>query len=226
VIDRRVENLSMAAETSKTPDSWSQLSRGLEYDGEERANQIRLIAVGLFYAVHLVRYVTLPFDDMTEDRIAVWNLFHIQVTLLAVFWTMLGLGLKVALQYRLFPSWLKYLSTGVDLTLMSSILLIADGPRSPATVGYFVIVAVAALRFRLRIIWCATGGAMLLYLALNIHALYFSSREIDIPPQQTAMFLVALALEGVTIGQLVRKTEFISRMYSLRESLAEPGGEE
>jgi hypothetical protein len=216
----------MASETSATPDTWSQLSRGLEYDGEERANQIRLIAVGLFYAVHIVRYVTLPFDAMTEDRIAEWNLFHVQVTLLAVFWTMLAIGLKVALQYRKFPWWLKYLSTGVDLTLMSSVLLIADGPRSPATVGYFVIVAVAALRFRLRMIWCATAGAMLLYLALNLHALYFSSREIDIPPQQAAMFLVALALEGIAIGQLVRKTKFISRMYSLRETIAESGTEE
>jgi len=216
----------MASETSTKSDTWSQLSRGLEYDGEERANLIRLIAVGLFYAVHLVRYVTLPFDEMSEEQIGVWTRFHVQVTLLAVFWTMLGLGLKVALQYRMFPWWLKYLSTGIDLTLMSSILLIADGPRSPATVGYFVIVAVAALRFRLRMIWCATAGAMLLYLALNIHALYFSSREIDIPPQQTAMFLVALALEGIAIGQLIRKTKFISRMYALRESLAEPGGEE
>lgn len=211
----------MSSKDPVTTDSWAQLSRGLEYEGEERANLIRILAVGLFYAVHLVHYATLPFREMSEEQIGEWNLFHFQVTLLAVFWTMLAFGLKIALQNRLFPPWLKYLSTGIDLTLMSSVLLIADGPRSPSVVGFFVIVALAALRFRLRMIWCATGCAMLLYLALNLHAWCFSTREIAIPLQQAAMFLVTLALEGIILGQLVRKTKFISRMYALRESRTE-----
>ena len=41
--------------------------------------------------------------------------------------------------------WLKFLSAGCDVVLLTSILTIADGPRSALAVGYFLLLALAAL---------------------------------------------------------------------------------
>jgi hypothetical protein len=40
----------------------------------------------------------------------------------------------------------------------------ADGPRSPLIVGYFLIPVLAGLRFQLRLVWFATVAVMLGYL--------------------------------------------------------------
>lgn len=208
-------------------DHWTALSRGLEYEGEERANLLRIIAIGMFYTVQLIAYYgMIDAGDLSEAQTAEWRLFHFRITLLAVVWTMLALGLTIALRNRIFPPWLKYLSTTVDLVMLSSILLAASGPRSPAVVGYFVIIALSALRFRLRLIWCATAGAMAFYFALNVHFSRFSTRNLDISATQQWMFLIALGLEGVVLGQMVRKVKQASQLYALRRENDEKTGED
>ena len=53
-----------------------------------------------------------------------------------------------------------YLATAWDLLMLTMVLLIADGARSPLTVGYFLVIGLAALRFSLPLIRFATVVAI------------------------------------------------------------------
>jgi hypothetical protein len=44
---------------------------------------------------------------------------HLAVTALTVAWTMLALGVHICLNFRIFPGWLKFLSTGGDVLLLA-----------------------------------------------------------------------------------------------------------
>jgi len=48
--------------------------------------------------------------QLADEGSVRWQ-FHVQVTLLVVIWTMLALGMLLALQQRIFPRWLKLFST-------------------------------------------------------------------------------------------------------------------
>ena len=90
--------------------------------------------------------------------------FHLAVTSLAVAWTMVGLGVLLCLRGRVFPAAVKYVSTGCDLVLLTALLTVANGPRSPLIAVYFVIVALASLRFSTPLVRFASVGAVAGYL--------------------------------------------------------------
>src|SRR5262249_3749816 len=95
---------------------WFIVSRWQEYEGEIRANFLRLLAVACFYAVEMWNYYI--------EKDAVTPKFHTAVTVLAVVWTMLGLGIFYCLHVRIFPLWLKYISTGGDIVLLTAVLMV------------------------------------------------------------------------------------------------------
>ena len=97
---------------------WYIVGRWQEYEGERRANLLRIIGIGSFYIVHLMHYHGLRIGVLQlADEGDLSRQFHVQVTLLAVIWTMLALGMLLCLQQRIFPRWLKLFSTGSDLVL-------------------------------------------------------------------------------------------------------------
>jgi len=85
--------------------------------------------------------------------------FHQSVTALAVAWTLMALVVLYCLSHRIFPSVLKYLSAGCDIVFLTAILMIAEGPGSPLVVGYFLLIALSALRFNLPLIRVWRFGA-------------------------------------------------------------------
>ena len=54
-------------------------------------------------------------------------------------------------------------------------LTIADGPRSPLVVAYFLVIALAALRLSLPLMWMATLGSMAGYLFLLGYVDYYAA---------------------------------------------------
>ena len=152
--------------------SWYIVGRWREYEGKARANLLRMVGIAAFYLVELANYRGFRLGGLEMPRL-VDRPFHLAVTSVAVAWTMLGLGVHLCLSRRIFPAALKFVSTGGDLLLMTCVLAVSNGPRSPLIVGYFLILALAALRFSLPLIWFATAGGMLGYLALLAHAKWF-----------------------------------------------------
>src|SRR5436190_2171935 len=109
--------------------TWHIVGRWQEYEGEARANLLRVIGIAAFYAIELVNYHVLSLGFLELPRQSdVTPQFHRAVTALCVCWTMLALGVHSSLSRQFFPAFLKYASTAVDLTLLTTILVLAAGP--------------------------------------------------------------------------------------------------
>jgi hypothetical protein len=100
------------------------------------------------------------------------------------------------------------------------LLNFAAGPRSPLTTGYFLIVALSALRLSVPLVRFATGAAALGYVCVlgvaRWPAAFGRNAEelLRIPRYQQAMFLAALALTGVITGQAVRLARELAARYA------------
>jgi hypothetical protein len=191
-----------------TPDDrqWFIVGRWQEYEGEGRANLLRIAGVGVFYGIELLNYSTG----------AVGRPFHQAVTALALAWAMVGLGVLFCLGQHIFPASLKFFSTAADVALLTTILMLADGPKSPLVVAYFLLIVLATLRFNLRLIWFASIGSMLGYLVLLGYARWFTARNLRVPPYHQAIFLLALALTGIVLGQVIRRVRRMAVEYAAR----------
>jgi hypothetical protein len=197
---------------------WYIVGRWQEYEGEARANLLRIVGIAAFYIVELVNYYGLNLGFLELPKVEeVTKLFHQAITALAVAWTMVGLGILLCLRQRVFPAQLKFISTGCDIVLLTAILIVADGPKSPLVVGYFLVIALAGLRLNLPLVWFATGGAMAGYLFLLGHAKWLREAT-RVPRYHQIIFLLALVLTGVLLGQLVRRTRAIAQDYAARLS--------
>ncbi|MCA9188732.1 MAG: hypothetical protein KDA99_24065 [Planctomycetales bacterium] len=192
---------------------WFILQRWQLFDGESRANIIRIVAIGVFYAVHLYTYTILKVGT---------HQFHMSATALAVAWALSTLAVLVALRARFFPTWIAYLSVSLDLCFLGCVLTIAQGGNSALVSGYFVIIALSTLRFQLPLVWLSTVGSMISYLVVLAarHPDWFgSAKDIPVPRQNQLMILVALALTGITLGQVVRRVRSLAVEYSQRLEL-------
>ena len=116
-----------------------------------------------FYIVELFNYHVYKIVDTP---------FHQTVTALAVAWTMVALGTLVCLlRRRIFPGALKYVTTAADVVLLTGILMVADGPRSPLLIGYFLVITLLGCGFSCALFWFATlasGAGYLVLLAMPV----------------------------------------------------------
>ncbi len=200
--------------------AWYIVGRWQEYEGEARANLLRVAAIAAFYAIELINYygVDLGFIQLPKVSDAA---FHRTVTAIAAAWVLLGVGVHLWLRMRLMPEALKYVSTGLDVLLLTLLLMVADGPRSPLVVGFFLIPALACLRFRLRLVWFATIAAMLGYVWLLGWAWWIEAvRNLRVPRYHELIFLTALAISGIIQGQVIRRVKSLAAQYARRQDAA------
>jgi hypothetical protein len=214
--------------TIPAPDSdraWFILQRWQAYYAEGRANLLRIVAIGLFYFVHLLSYWSaqgkLPAWGFLQlaDKGAINEQFHIIITMLAAAWAMLALGLLICLQQRIFPRWLPYLSTACDIIMLTAVLCVSIGAKSPLVAGYFLILTLAALRLHLPLIWFTTAGCALGYLAVLGRARWFPPREglpdvLLVPRYHQLIVLVALLLAGIMLGQIIRRVRSVAEEFA------------
>ncbi len=202
---------SVKASGSDVDRQWFIVGRWQEFEGEARANLLRIIAIAAFYIVELVNYH--GFEVVEKP-------FHQAVTALAVAWTMVALGVLLCLSQRIFPAVLKFVSTGCDVVLLTGVLLVADGPRSPMVVGYFLVIALSTLRFNLPLVRMATVGSMAGYLFLLGYVKWFTDAkvrdEIRVERYHQIIFLLALALCGIVLGQVIRRVPGLAKDYAAR----------
>ena len=203
---------------------WYIVGRWQEYEGEARANLLRTIGIGAFYTIELLNYHGLRLGWLELPKVQGVDLrFHQAVTAVAAAWVMTSLGVFFCLRRQTFPWGLKYVSTTADIVYLTGILMLADGPRSALAVGYFLIIALAGLRFSLPLVWFATGGSMGAYLFLLGYGRWFAApeRNLRIERYQELIFLLALALSGIVLGQILRRVRRIAEDYAQRPSATE-----
>jgi hypothetical protein len=185
---------------------WFIVGRWQEYEGEARANLLRIAGIGAFYCVELANYSAGGVDRP----------FHQAVTALALAWALVGLGVLFCLAQHIFPGSLKFISTAADMVALTAILVLADGPKSPLVVGYLLLVVLAALRFSVRLIWFASIGSILSYMFLLGYARWFTDRDLRVPRYHQAIFVLALALTGIVLGQVIRRVKKMAVEYAAR----------
>ncbi|MBI4871747.1 MAG: hypothetical protein HY814_09275 [Candidatus Riflebacteria bacterium] len=179
--------------------------RWQEFEGEARANLLRVLAVCAFYLVELANYHGVDLGVLQYPKVAsVDTSFHTTMTALCVVWIMLAWLVSLALRRQVFPSKLKVLSTACDICLMTAVLLLADGPRSPLLVGYFYLVNLAGLRLDPPLVRFATGASMFGYLVLLANARWYRE-ALRVPRYHQVLFLLALAMTGLCLGQTIRR---------------------
>ena len=210
--------MAAAANLTHGDRQWYIVGRWEELGGEARVNLLRIVAVGAFYCVQLAQYFF--FAPRTADS----TRFHQQATAVAVAWTLVALAVLLSLRLRVFPAALKYVSAACDLILLTTLASLAAGPDSPLVMVYFLIIALAALRFSLGLVWFSTLGAMVGYWLLVGLADAKSSRWFDaqhaVPPATQLVTLLSLGLTGIVIGQVVRRVRALAEDYTQRRKAA------
>jgi hypothetical protein len=218
---------SAAAATTPVPGAddraWYIVGRWEEYEGEARANLLRLAAVAAFYAIELINYYGIDLGFIRFPKIRD-PAFHRTVTAIAAAWVLLGLGVHIWLRMHFMPAALKYVATGLDVVLLTLLLMVADGPRSPLVVGFFLIPAMATLRFQLRLVWFATIAAMLGYVWILGWARWIEDvRDVRVPRYHELIVLTALALSGLIQGQVIRRVKSLAAEYARRLAVSAAG---
>ena len=198
---------------------WFVVGRWQEFAGEARANLLRIIAVGAFYTVELVNYHVIGKGG--DEYLA----FHRSATAVAVAWTLVALGVLLCLRRQTFPPALKFVSTVLDIALLTALAMSVTGPTggpaSPLAFIYFLIIAMAALRFSLPLVWVATLGSMAGYMTLvavadmRAHGQWFDENH-AVPVVEQLMMLLALGLTGIIVGQVIRRVRAVAEEFNQR----------
>lgn len=199
------------------PDSWHVTARLEELRGERRANGLRVLGVAVFYAIEVLNFRGLTLGPLVVPRVAgVDASFHLMATALAVAWMAVAAAVFLALANRVFPPALKYVSSGADALLLTAVLTLADGPRSPVLVAYFLLVALAGLRLSVRLVVVSTVAAIAGYL-FTIGEVLERRPELRVPPHWVITTVAALALTGLVVAQIVRGARRAAEEYTALE---------
>jgi hypothetical protein len=192
------------------PVDWDVVARRQELEGEQRANLLRIVGVAAFYGIELLNFHGLSLGPLQFPRIeGVDQRFHLAISALCGAWIMTAAGVLLALRVRVFPPALKYLTTAIDVLMMTCVLLVADGPRSALVVAFPLLVALAGLRLRLRLIHFATAAAMVGYLVLVGNAHWFRV-AMKVPRYHEVVLLLTIFLTGLVLDQVVRRVRAVA----------------
>lgn len=195
--------------------SWFIVRRWQEYAGEGRANLLRVLALLMLYSVQWYQFATVDVGSEAS------RVFHRQVTLIVVAWLFVCLAVLLCLQRKIFPPVVKYLSTATDVTLLTLLAHFAGGPGSPIVQAYYLIIALAALRFSVGLVWfsalaCMSGYGILTGLRDEV---WFDANHAT-PVIQQLVTLVSLALAGIIAGQVVRRVQGLAMEFAERAQRA------
>ena len=221
--------------------AWHIAQRWQQFDGELRANLLRIAAVGVFYCLHCWNYLgaqgKLPawLSSPTLDKLSalaalgkadfvVDKRFHLLATLLALAWILVAAAVHLCLRNRVFPRGLSATVAAFDLVLLTAVLCISNGPRSPVVAAYFLVIVLSGLRFDLRLVRLTTVGAALGYLCVlgmaKWPATFGRPADLDVrvPRYHQLVTLAAIVLCGIFVGQIVRQVRIAAEEYAERRN--------
>lgn len=200
--------------------AWRVAQRLTELRGEERANLIRIVGIALFYGVQLLNRHGLAVGPIAIPAMEeISSQFHLMMSLLALTGVLVASGVLIALRNRFFPWWTKYATSALDVILATFALMVADGPSSPLVVVYFPLLALSALRFSPGLVRFTTVATVASYVLVAL-ATQRSRPGLSVPTYQSILVVLALALLGVVLDQVVREVRRVAGTYAIRTSRA------
>ena len=190
---------------------WFIVARWQRFAGEGSANLLRVVAVTTFYLLQLVVYYRLTPEGERDPT------FQRAATLVAAAAAFSALTVLLCLQRRVFPSALSYLSTLSDLLLVTALASFGSGPHSPVVLIYFLVLALAGLRFDRWLVSFAVVGSIAGYMGLvgSVDDSWFDADHAVAPVRQL-MMIASLALTGMVIGQQVHQSRALAEEFAKR----------
>jgi hypothetical protein len=210
---------TLPAESShlEPTDTWSLCTRIESWAGEIRVNLIRIIAIVVFYARHLIELMLSPKDAPIR------GLYHLRVTALIVAWAGVAGVVHILLSRRFYPPAMKFCTSLLDVLMITVLCAIAGGPNTPLVLLFFAAIAAAPLRLSLQLIYVTTAAAILGYLSLLAYyawylvgfTKYYATPELRIPRSQEIITVLALLVAGLFAGQVVRQLRRMIEHYPM-----------
>lgn len=193
---------------------WFIVRRWQTYSGEMRVLVLRAIAVVVLYACQLGhQFGTLSGEERTANL-----RFHQGATAVSVMLLVISLLTLLLVLKRFLPVWLPFLTTGIDLVAIAVLIALAGGPMATALTGaFYFVVAMAGLRFDLKLVWAATLGAMFAYMA-TVGAVDDSWFDADhaVPLIHQGVGLTCIGGTGLIVGQIIRLARPMAEQYHQR----------
>ena len=179
---------------------------------------MRILSVVGCYLVHLVQHYR-PWGWL-DDGLPVSGGFHLAMTVIAAVWLLMAFAIYLSLRQHLFPKGMMYLTTGMDLTLLTAAVCLGNGQASPLVLGYLLIIVMSGMRVSLPLVRCATCSALFAYLFLMTIGKWpelMGGRQIEtIPRYAQLMTLLAIGITGIIVGQLIRRFRMLADYYAAR----------
>jgi len=169
------------------------LTRREAWAADRRSNAIRLGAVGVFTVNEFINYHVLHVVDLR---------FHVGSLLIVGIWVLSSILFTILLREHIWPRQISYVIMSTDVLLLTWLLLLADGPKSPLVVLYFLIIAMSGTRVDPRVCLFTAGAAAFGYGAV-LQFTKLQRPEFLVPPYHAVIVALALLLTGVVMAHLV-----------------------
>jgi serine/threonine-protein kinase len=156
-----------------------------------------LLFLGIFYTNHLL---LLLLKNSAEA-----GPYHWFITIVMLAWAVGAAGFQWLAGRPRWHTMAIYGWSAMDIGFFTALLLVHDGPASPLIPGYQLLIAVSALRFRLRLVWFVTEMCLLSYAGLVLRAHWLRNEWSDVSPQTPIVFSLSLLLMGFVLTLLLRR---------------------
>ena len=157
-----------------------------------------VIGLGLFYVNHLVVTFVLNVEGSRGE-------YHWFVTAVLAVWMAVAWGFQQVVRR---PRWEQVGTIAwacANVCFFTLLLWRGNGPQSSLLAGYLLMTASAALHGRVVLVWAVTALGIVGYLALAVHALV-QRPEVAVRPYQSFIFVLFLAMMGLLLHLLLRRT--------------------
>jgi tRNA A-37 threonylcarbamoyl transferase component Bud32 len=159
---------------------------------------VTLVALAVFYCNHLL---LLGLGTAGEG-----GDFHWFVTGLVALWGLGAMGFQWLLSRTRRRALVAYGWAALDVLMFTVFLLRGNGPQSAMLVGYLLLIAGTALRFRIAMVWFVTSLCLTSYFALVIEA---SGRRphVAVTTKEWILFAISLFVLGLIQHLLLRRLQ-------------------
>lgn len=189
--------------------------------GAVRLNLIRMVAIALFYAQHLISVYGIR---DTQFQVS----FEVRIAILVISCGVVVAALYYVLRLGLLHSAIKYLVTAWDCLMIVAFIAVMGSPRGAFLMLFLLPIAASVLRLSLPLVYFATISAALAYLALVAYhtwfvvgnEVYYSDSSVRIPRREQVVVVLVFLSAGLLAGQAVRQVKRIVQSLS-----AAPKGE-
>jgi hypothetical protein len=184
--------------SARPPGLLGRLDRGAR---RRPALAVTLVALMLFYLFHLVLLVL---GSEGEG-----DLFHWFVTVLVALWALGATGFQWLVTRTRWRTVATYGWAALDVLMLTLFLGQGDGPRSAMLVGYHLLIAGTALRFRLALVWFVTALSVVSYLGVVIETLW-RRPQLAVGLKDWVIFALSLLILGFIQQLLLRRVRTAS----------------